>query len=113
MSILTPNDLNEFTGTEQYYRYYNILLTDGVKYFADKAGAYWFLDIVFTEIAPHQKKEPFITIELNVGSGKALIKAHDGDYRYFFERKIEFTDCPIGQWKFYLCDMVMMVPSEY
>lgn len=112
-SKLSPTDLQQFTGTESYYKYYNILLTDGVKYFADEAGTYWFLDIVFTEIAPHQNKEPFITVELTVKDGSAVIKSHDGDYNYFHERKIPFTDCPEGEWKFFLTDSVFMVPSEY
>jgi hypothetical protein len=110
---LTPSDLSIFTGTEQYYRMYTVLLTDGAKYFCDIAETYWFVDIVWTEIAPWQKKEPFITVVLTVNNSSAIIKAHDGDYNYFFEKEIPFTDCPSGEWKFYLTDSVLMVPSEY
>jgi ParB family chromosome partitioning protein len=44
---LTLADLNNFTGSEHWYRHgmvRNVLFTDGAKYVADKAGAYWLLD---------------------------------------------------------------------
>jgi len=30
-----------------------------------------------------------------------------------FEQKYEYTDFPVGTWKMYLIDGVLMVPSEY
>ena len=39
---LTPADLSQFTGTENYYRHAlnrDILFTDGAKYVADEGGA--------------------------------------------------------------------------
>ncbi|WP_371257781.1 DUF6876 family protein [Synechococcus sp. PCC 7502] len=33
--MITQSDLQQFYGTEQHYRYLNILITDGVKYLAD------------------------------------------------------------------------------
>jgi hypothetical protein len=45
--MLTETDLNTFIGTTGYYRYLaGLKLTDGVKYLADEAGAYWLLDII-------------------------------------------------------------------
>ena len=44
---LNKSDLAQFTGSEQWYRHglvRSILFTDGAKYVADKAGAYWLLD---------------------------------------------------------------------
>ena len=55
-------DLRQFTGTEQWYRHglaRNILFTDGAKYLADEAGAYWLLD----EIAFAQKGIPVVAAE--------------------------------------------------
>jgi hypothetical protein len=43
---ITESDLAQFIGTENYYRYLGINLTDGVKFLADEAGAYWLVDIV-------------------------------------------------------------------
>ncbi len=84
-------------------------------HFAENAGggAYWFLDIVATEVLPLLKKEPFIHIVLAAKDRKATIKADDGNGVVLWDREIEFTDCPDGDWRFYLADNVLMVPSEY
>jgi hypothetical protein len=117
-----PEELNtslkQFTGTSQWYKHGlvpSLLYTDGVRYFAEHAGggAYWFLDIVATEIFPLQKDEAFILIELNVTGSAAEIVCTDGDDVELYRRSIEFTDCPEGRWEFYLTDNVFLLPSEY
>ena len=43
---LDPNILSQFTGSEHWYRHglvRHIIFTDGAKYVADAAGAYWLL----------------------------------------------------------------------
>ena len=46
MEKITEQDLGNFTGTTQYFKYLGGLkLTDGVKFLADK-GCYWLLDII-------------------------------------------------------------------
>jgi hypothetical protein len=48
---LTKADLLEFTGTENWYRHSlnrNVTYTDGVKFMAESAGAYWLIDEVAT-----------------------------------------------------------------
>lgn len=41
-------DLSPFTGTEHWYKHWlgGLLYTDGVKYVADQAGAYWLIDAI-------------------------------------------------------------------
>ena len=44
---MTPQELQHqlsaFIGTSRYYRHIcGLILTDGAKFFADEAGAYWF-----------------------------------------------------------------------
>jgi len=110
----TPDDLRQFTGTQTYYRHWlKFMYTDGVKHFADQAGAYWFLDIVGTEIFQLREKEDFIVISMKVKEGQAVITADDGNNRVLWDRDIEYTDCPEGLWRFYLVNEVMMVPFEY
>lgn len=110
--------LSNYYCSEQYF--YNPLYpmlkyTDGVKAFAENAGggAYWFLDIIGTEFL--QKADPdFNVVILNVtdtiweitmqeDSGCPFLHRHDGDY----------TDCPKGEWKFYLINNILLLPSEY
>lgn len=43
------HELNQFTGTGKWRRHPlnpRVLHTDGVEYFAEKAGAYWFIDAI-------------------------------------------------------------------
>ena len=107
--------LRQFSGTEHWYKmpFSKATYTDGVKYFAETAGAYWFLDIVATELAPMQRKEEFIHIILSVANNEALIRAGDGNENNFWSRKISFTDCPEGDWHFYLTNNVLLLPGEY
>ena len=118
---MTTLDLSQFTGTEAYHRTFmftpKLVHTDGVQYFAETAGCYWFLDIVATEIYPLTKKEPFISIKLIVGSNQsdtdAVIVATDGDENVIFRKLIPHTDCPVGVYEFFLTDNVLMLTSEY
>ena len=110
-------DLSGFFGTDEWHRHWlgKMLYTDGVKYFAEEAGggAYWFLDIIATEVLPLQEKEEFIHIAMTVNDGKALITAGDGNGNKLWQRALDFTDCPEGTWEFYLTDNVLLLPSEY
>jgi hypothetical protein len=110
-------DLSQFYGTEKYHKTFvfspNLKHTDGVQYFAEQAGAFWFLDIVATEIYPFSDKYPFMTIYLTVKDRKAEIIVQDGDISRVFQRHINFTDCPEGTYEFFLTDDVLMLCSEY
>ena len=113
MASFTPADLDQFTGTTRYYRYWTqrLIYTDGVHYFAEQAGAYWFLDIVATEIIA--LPEPFMVVKLLSENDSGVITVDDGNGKIVYHRDIEWTDFPEGEWKFYLTDGVLMVPSEY
>lgn len=109
-------ELSLFTGTEFWHRHplnRELVLTDGAKFFMDRAEAWWFSDIVATELAPMQRKEPFMLIVLHSFDNKALLFADDGDGKKIWQRDIDYTDCPPGVWKFYLIDNVLLLPSEY
>jgi hypothetical protein len=113
------NALSTFTGTEQWH--YNPLYpamkyTDGVKYFAENAGngAYWFLDIMGTEVMDiHKRGEEFIAVTLDAKDGEAKLSCTDGNDTELWHRDIEYTDCPDGKWQFYLTNNVLLLPSEY
>ena len=110
------NELDNFTGTESYFRHglnRNFLYTEGAQYFAEQAGAYWFLDIMATEVAELQGDNPFISVEMTVKDQAALITATDGDETTIWDRRISFTDCPDGTYKFFLIDNVFLLRSEY
>lgn len=118
---LTPADLRQFTGTEQWHRHQlnrKFLHTDGVDYFAKKAGAFWFVDIAALEIYKlhAKKKEGFLSVTMTVIDDSAVIKVTDGDDNSLLT-KINYTDCPEGEWKFFQIwdgeNSVMLLLSEY
>lgn len=111
------SSLSQFCGTEQYHRFSilsKLVITDGVKYLADKAGAFWFLDI----IASYNRKEPFQvwTLEVTKGetSNKALVTMkEDTNSPVIITQEIEFTDFPLGSWVVWNIDGVILLPNEY
>lgn len=111
-------DLSGFVGTENWYQHplnRNWAITDGVKYFADNAGngAYWLLDILVTEPEILKQARDFAAITLSVKASKADLVVTDGNEKEVFRRHIEYTDCPEGDWKFFMYHGVILLTSEY
>ncbi|MBT6419922.1 MAG: hypothetical protein HOK14_06260 [Gammaproteobacteria bacterium] len=121
---MTSNELSsslaQCRGSELWYRH-NInramLYTDGVKYFADEAGgqgAYWFIDLIAVKYFSLLHKSAFLHIKLNVShDNKASISIDDGNDNVLAAAKIKFTDVQKGEWRFYLTDNTLLLPSEY
>jgi len=107
-------NLSQFTGTEQWYRhpFSKVTYTDGVKYFADQAGAYWFLDIAVC-LPMEFPNEKFYSVCLDVSDGKAKLVVDDGNDNVLMNKDIDFTDCPNGEYRFFLTNDVLMLTSEY
>lgn len=108
--------LSFFTGTVNWYRHSiqrDVMFTDGVKFFAEAACAWWFVDDSIIEYAPLMRQHGFLTITLNVSDTKAKITVDDGNDNVLATREIPFTDCPVGQYRFYFTDNVLLLPSEY
>lgn len=122
----TPNpeeleaDLHQFTGTEHYYKYMGgVVLTDGAKYLADRAGAYWLMDVVASwQAAKKVACEHFQLWKLEVKENdKAVVVADDGNGNEIARQEIPFTDFPLRSIRLYLVNdgryRVLMLPSEY
>jgi hypothetical protein len=107
--------LDQFTGTTRYYRHWlGYKITDGVKYLADKAGAYWLLDAIGSHARVHERRVPFQFWELVVKDtiGDLTMRA-DSDQPLLVQQHISFTDFPTGHLKLYYTDNVLLLPSEY
>lgn len=111
------SDLAQFTGTEVWYRHSinrRVMYSEGVKYFADKAGCYWLLDILATQPEILKQAEEFASIRLQVADDmSANLSVTDGNDTTVYTRRIGFTDCPEGDWEFFFINNVIMLPSEY
>lgn len=111
-------ELSRFTGSENYYRIlssFNYYMTDGVKYFCEKAQADWFVTDVFFEVLELKKKtrDYFFSVVLYVSDKKAFVEISDGNKKVHLKQKYEYTDCPPGIYKFFFVDNVLMLKSEY
>jgi hypothetical protein len=123
MSIMTKTlntaDLAQFTGSENWYRHAinrAVLFTDGAKYVADQAGAYWLLDEIAI-IQPHNARvaaEGFQVWKLAVNSDQTgVLTCDDGNGRVILSKEIEYTDFPIDGITLYFTNNTILLPREY
>lgn len=115
---LTKAILSQFTGSENWYRHpinRKVTFTDGAKYVADTAGAYWLLDEIAI-IQPYDKRvaaEAFQLWKLTVSKDStALLTCDDGNGVIVYTKPIEFTDFPLEEIEFYFENNVIYLPSE-
>jgi hypothetical protein len=116
---LDPGIMSQFTGSEHWYRFGldpKITCTDGAKYVADTAGAYWLLD----EIALAQRfdakvnAEDFQVWKLTVNDDStASLVCEDGNYNVVSTKHIPFTDFPKEGVTLWFANNVIFLPSEY
>lgn len=118
---LTPEQLQAalcgFTGSEQFYVIYpNVIITEGLKYLCDQAGAYWLIDCLFSyQTIRNVAREPFQVLDLavNLERHTGLISLTDGNDQLLFRQKLEYTDFPLKAIKLYYTDQTAMLPWEY
>jgi hypothetical protein len=117
--ILTKADLIQFTGSESLFRHSlirHIRYTEGVQYVAETAGAYWLIDeITFNQVAPAVAAEEFQHWKLVVDLERhaAILTCDDGNDVVVLTKRIEFTDFPLDEIRFYFVDNTILLPSEY
>ena len=110
---MMQSDLAQFTGTEHYYKYlFGTKLTDGVKYLAEMAGAYWFLDVICSW-QPEIKSPPFQVWKLNKCGDGWLVTCEDGNDNELCRQVVEYSDFPMPSAEVWFIDGVMLLPSEY
>lgn len=123
--MLTESDLRQFTGTEQWHRHglmRSNIYTDGVKYVADTAGAYWLIDKIATlQMKREIAAERFQVWRLIVKDARATLTCDDGDRIGVGDSKliilhteeIGFTDFPLEKIEFWVEGDVILLPSEH
>lgn len=110
--------LQQFTGTTQYHRHPSgILYTDGVKFLAENAGAYWLIDV----IASWQPKalrdawlREFQLWEVFVYPNRTAraVCSRDSEEEAF-RQEIASTDFPLNYVKLYVESGVILIPTEH
>ncbi|NEQ47533.1 MAG: hypothetical protein F6K00_29920 [Leptolyngbya sp. SIOISBB] len=115
---LEIQDLSQFTGTQYWYKnslFPGYTYTDGVKYVATQANAYWLMDAILShQLIPKVKRELFQqwTLTLTENSAAVLV-CDDGNDNVVMQIHIAFTDFPLSEIKMYLTNKVLLLPSEY
>jgi hypothetical protein len=111
-AVKLQNRLSQCIGTTQYFLHWTKTLkfTDGVKFLADNAGAYWLIDA----IASYGRKEPFQLWELKVNDSKAVLTMkEDTGEPVLVKQEITYTDFPLDEITLYLIDGILLLTSEY
>jgi hypothetical protein len=116
--IQLEQQLLQFIGTEQYYRISpSAVLTDGTKFLAEDAGAYWLMDAIASYLPQFTGREEFVVARLNVVGGKADLVLDNGNGHVLDSQHIEYTDFPLASIQLYACwggeFWVLMLSSEY
>lgn len=109
-------DLAQLTGSEHHYMHWTRLLryTDGVKFIAEKYGAYWIIDLVASyQPVKGEGLDDFQLWRLKVRNGKAIMTCRaDSDQPAIITQKIECTDFPESI-RFYVENGVLLLPGEH
>ena len=118
--------LQGFTGTQTYYSHWlpRFYYTDGVKFLADEAKAYWLIDAIAShQTNPNLLSNPalqeiqFWNLEVNSDKSARLVCVEDDGMAPTVTQPIPYTDFPLEKLTLYLQKgngyWVLMVPSEY
>jgi len=115
---LQQTDLRQFTGSSSFYThplFRGFVYTEGVQYLAEKGGAYWLIDKIFSlQLLPDLKAGGFQCWTLKVSKDRtATLACTDGDYRKLYREEISYTDFPLPEIRLYCTDRTLLLPSEY
>lgn len=113
----TTLDTSQFTGTSTWWRHplnHNVTYTDGAKYVAETAKAYWLLDKIALQDSMFGKRVPTFQVwDLAVKDNRGVITVTDGDENLVATYVTPYTDFPEPGVKLFFIDGVILVPSEY
>jgi hypothetical protein len=113
-----PSMPSHFTGTKHYYRMNRrCLITDGAKYLADEAGAYWLLDAAAPYLLELGTSDWFVLVRLVVTESQAVLSLEDGNGGVRASQQIPFIDFPLSEQAYSTCSdgnhWVLLLLSEY
>ena len=118
MKKFDPSELNQFIGTEKYYRISRRhLLTDGTKYLAEAAECFWMMDAIVSHLCEIGTEDWFVSVRVQVKEGRAVMIYEDGNDHEHARQEIPYTDFTLNSITLYACwdqeNWVIMLPSEY
>lgn len=94
--MFNPNDLANFYGSENIYRYMGgVKFTDGVKFLMDN-DAHWLCSdaMIVCAMVPKVRREEFVHIEARVKDGACIVVYGDGNGKVLHTQEYDSTDLP-------------------
>jgi len=118
MQNFDASQLSLFIGTTNYYCIArSVVITDGAKYVAENAGAFWLMDAIASYLPQFTGREEFVVARLNVKHTSADLTLDNGNNKVLDRQHIGYTDFPLASFMLYACwsgeYWVVMLPSEY
>ncbi|WP_233246443.1 DUF6876 family protein [Limnohabitans sp. Jir61] len=91
MKHFDPKQLGFFTGTTAYHLHApRVVLTDGAKYLAEYAEAYWLIDAIASYLPALINREHFVAASLEVKNSSAVLSLTDGNYKDIASQRIPY-----------------------
>ena len=89
-----------------------VYVTDGIIYLMEN-GYSWFVTDAIAVIRYKLRNQEFLSINLKVRDGKAVMIITDGNKKRLYTQKYEWTNAKINELKLFYVDGVLMLSSEY
>lgn len=109
--------LQEFIGNDCFYKhplFPSHLYTEGVRYLAKEANAYWLIEYIFSRQEDKLSKYSFQVWKLQLhkdGSAQVIVEDGDGEKITFYQ--LDYTDFPIEEITLWFTNNTLLLPSEY
>lgn len=116
---MNPDHMQEATGTAELHKdatMMGIVFTTGVKSVMEEFKCRWLgYELAAAKfMIPSVTEEPFVTCELSVEPDRsAYIVFTDGNNNILHTKYIEYTDFPSSGICLWICENVLLLPSEY
>lgn len=115
---LTEAELLQFTGTTQWFRHAlmrTVTYTEGVRYVAERAGAYWLIDKIATlQLEPRIGRYDQLQVwTLRVDDGAGILTCAGHGDTILHSEPIHFTDFPLAKIEIWFQHGVICLPSEH
>lgn len=110
--------LTRYVGTTQYFPHWTrfLLYTDGVKFLAETARAYWLIDAIAL-FQPRAMKDgalrEFQLWELFVRNSRGMLVCSRDTEDQAFRYPVAYTDFPLDYVRLYVEGGVLLLPSEH
>lgn len=113
---MLKDELRQFCGSGLFYKYrYGTVITEGIKYFADKAEAYWLIDdiVLNAKCVKEFKNQDFIVAKTSKNRG-IVVKYEDGNDNEITVDWYPDSELPDnGEFTIWMVNDTVLLPSEY